>query len=755
MAKDENGVEPMPTSPTELHNASTADGLERDSGEKILNDLRDNQFLSSIADGRDVSMIYIDRRKVQNYYAADAEEVPLRRATASTVPSRRIGDLVVNPVPAWETQMVRYVYQATPVLEFALRRLREHGVVVLHGRAGAGKRATAIYLLSELRFNGGDGLIYELNPSLRMADLRAEDLPPHTALLLEAPDGDALDGLTVWQIKALLNVLADAQRQCALVIVCEQPPKQLGRDFAHLACEWRVQWPEGVAAGQGAVLAQHLRYLAEQQTAPADLEQRLASLLEEPALASLLGEPMDFAQLAELAEVLWPVVQIRQTLVEALAHFDQVAQRAVQEWFRQDHGADLESLLIAAAVFNGAPYTAVSAAAETLAGLLQSLAAPATPEEKPARPASLFAGRDLRRRRLEAIRARSTPKTLRGHYGDVQEEAVELENPAWQEAVLRYVWEFDDLRPSLLEWLQGYGIYGNHHLRTRAAAAIGALARDSFSLIEEQILRQWADSVDPNVRRSAAQILGITIWDETHSAAASRLLHYWASQPNKPRWQWTAAAAYGGLAGLRYPQQTLADLKLIAGNTRHNPALLQPIFQALVTTYGAGQVMPELRSALLEALERWSAYQAKAEDRLSAFPLQRTALLSFWVILWPDRRDPVWSQLLSDIGTAGDLQNLGVLLTRRALNFRQRKDSVSDVFHPREFALEGMEALITAVNSHESAELSEHLTSFLGALVSACRAADEDEVDRLNYAARKWKEKEGKTGEMLEVLLNS
>jgi hypothetical protein len=749
------------TKPTAASDAGAGpDALEGMSGETLLSGLRSSHVLSGIADGRDVSLVYIDRRKVQNYYGVETEDFQPHRPAAATAPTRRIGDMVVSPAPVWEVEMVQVVYQVTPALDPARRCLREYGLVVLHGRAGTGKRAAAIHLLGGLNLANGDGLIYELNPSLRLADLRAEDLPPHTALLLETPSGDALEGLTAWQLKALLNVLADPQRQCALVIVCEQPPRQLGRDHAHLACAWQVRWPQGLVAGQSAVLASHLRYLADQRSETLeDLELRLDRLLAEQDLRNRLQETLEFAQLAELARLLWPVVQERQSLPDALALFHKSAQGEVQAWFNEEHSPDLESLLIAAAVFNGAPYPAVSEAAQALASRLQPdgvLAQPAKTEEKPARPPSLFAGRDPRRQRLSAIHAHLAPTALRSHYGDVQEDAVVLENQAWQEAVLRYVWEFDDLRPPLLGWLQDYGVYGNHHLRTRAAAAIGALACDSFSLIEGQVLRRWADSGDPNVRRSAAQILGMTIWDETHSAASARLLHYWASQAEKPRWQWTAAAAYGGLAGPRYPQQTLADLKLIAGNTQQQPALLDPLFRALVSFYAASHGLPERRLALLQELVTWSQHQPKDKnDRAGGRAIQRTAVLGFWVMLWPERDDPVWSLLLADAGVAGAAQDASVWLMRQSLNFRQPQGSFGDGLHPRRLALDGLHSLVLSVaRPHEPDQVAQ-LTALLQALVAACRQEDADELGRLRYAAEQWDDVRQEASPFLDIIFSS
>lgn len=766
MADKAQPLDPAASSAPAVADKTASAGLDGESAEAIFSALRNNQLLSGIMDGRDVSLIYIDRHKVQNYYTAEPAAAPVRPPAEGTVyAQRRIGDLVVNPVPRWEMERVDFVYQRPRLYDDALRRLRQQGLLILHGPAGSGKRATAIHLLAALIFPKGAGAIYELNPDLRLADLRADELPADTALLLETPTGSALAGLTRFQLDALSGVLGPDRRNNALVIVAEQLPSGLPREAGRNLLAWRLQWPDDPPAARRSVLAQHMRYLAQDSGWPDDLIAQIDQLVADPTLAALLAEEVAPGQLADLAELLLPVLQGSLSTEQALARFGQHAAEEVRRWFEQGYSADLESLLIAAAAFSGAPYAAVNEAAQTLASRLQPEAALAKPEEKPAQPASLIAGRNPRRRQLEAIHARLTPTALRSHYGDVQEEVVELENPAWQEAVLRYMWEFDDLRPPLLEWLQVYGVYGNHHLRTRAAAAIGALARDSFSLVEEQVLRRWADSADPNVRRSAAQILGITIWDETHSAASARLLHYWASQSDKPRWQWTAAAAYAGLAGPRYPQQTLADLKLISERTHLHPALLDPLFRALVNFYAAAQGMPDRRLVLLQELAAWSVHEpAGKQDRASSRAVQRTAVLGFWVMLWPQRDDPVWSLLLADAGAPGAAQEMSVQLMRRALNFRQPQGSFADDLHPRRLALDGLHRLVLHVArlprpdqvvQPQEPDQAEQLKSLLKALTVACRQADMDEWDRLRYAAEQWQDAQKEASQFLDTILSN
>lgn len=740
--------------------------MGKEDAEALFAALRNNQLLSGLLEGRDVSLVYIDRHKVQHYYTSEPIAGSLRsRAEGPSALPRRLGDSVVNPVPLWELERVGFVYQRPLRYEEARKRLGEQGLLILVGPAGSGKRATALHLLSGVDFPGADSNIYELNPDLRLADVAADDLPANARLLLETPGGQALAQLKRFQLNTLANALSAQQRRSALVIAAERLPGGVPPEIAHYLLRWELTWPQDPTVARRNVLAQHLRYLLLKGDRSEERLGAVDRLVDEPAIISLLAENITPAQLADLADLLLAVLLDELSLDQALARFGQGAAEEVARWFDRGHPLDLETLLVAAAVFNRAPYQAVFEAAQALAKRLQPEEAAASAEEKPAQRTSIAAGRKPRRHQVEAIQAQLTTATLRRHYGEVQEEVVELKNPAWQEAVLRYVWELVDLRQPLLEWLMDYGAFGDHYLRTRAAAAIGALARSDFGLIESQVLRRWADSPNPNVRRSAAQILGITIWDEVNASASAGLLHYWASQNDKPRWQWTAAAAFAGLAGLRYPQRTLADLKLIAGRTHLYPALLEPLFRALLNFYAAMQSMPEWRITLLQELAAWSSYEPqKREERASARAVQRAALLGFWVMLWPQRDDPVWSLLLADAGSAGPAQDLVVQLMRRSFEFRQPQGSFADDLHPRRLGLEGLRRLVEyvvrspqadhAVQPQE-ADHTEHLACLLQGLAASCRQGSVDEWDRLRYAAEGWRDLPGEATRFVDIILNS
>lgn len=730
-------------------------GLEAATADQILAAIRGNEFLAGVVDGRDVSLVYIDRHQVHNYFErAAAQPIAPRPADAAPRRQRRLGELVVNPVPSWELERTAAVYVGSPLFDEAMRRLREHGVLFLYGSRGTGKRATALRLLAGILFEGARNEIYEINPTLRLTDLRPDDLPAQTALLLESADGRALEGLGRFHLDALCAALDPAGRNNALAVVTEQLPNAFPADHRHLALAWCLPWADDARSRQHEALARHIRYLAFYAADYAEVIQpRLDRLGESAALGRLLKEDLSAGQLAELAALLIPALRGEISMEEAIAGLEGQAHRDVAAWFYAGHPLETENLLIAAAAFSGVSFQEIRQAARSLEAHLQPEKSAKPADEKPARPASRFGGREDRQALLEAIQARIVSSSRNTHYGEVLEDAIELRNPAWQEAVLRFLWQDPEYGDRVLAWLKSYGGHPNHHLRTRAAAAIGALARHGFSAIEADILRAWAASPDANTRRSAAQVLGIAIWDERLSAAAAGLLHYWAGQPDQPRWQWTAAAAYAGLAGPRYPAQTMADLKLIGHNSLEYPALLEPLLRAMLTFYATARDLPERRLALLEELASWSAESpADKKDALEAIALRRVAALAFWHMLWPERDDPVWRLLLSDIAAPGPAQDLALQIMRRSLAFRLPPRLAEDGLHPRRIALEGLRSLIGYVARQRDAEEAAHLEGLLKALVRACRAADPDEVERLRYHADRWREALPEAQDLLQIM---
>jgi hypothetical protein len=732
--------------------------IEENNEDEILKSLRDDDFLNSVLSDRDVSLVYIDRRRVNNYLGG--EERPLHRRTVEgATPATRIGDVVVNPLAEWERAQVLAVYRSTPLYEDTLKIFRQQGLLILHGPTGTGKRATAIRLLSAINFGGEQTPLYELSPDLRLADLRPDQLPSNAALLLESRDGGSLAGINRFQIDTLLNALSPGRHNNGLIVVVDSLPPTFPAEQRPLCLAWELAWPGNLVETQREILTAHLyHFRANLGQAGDENAAAIEALVAQPTLAALLADPRPPGQLADLADLLTRVLSSdKWTLERALAHFGEQADKEVEAWFGEGHLPNQENLLIAAAVFNGAVYEDVSAAAQALERYFQpeSAAERKAPASSPAeapQPASRFGG-DPRKARLSAICAHLEDRPQVAHYGEALADAVVLDNASWQEAVLHFIWEIDEWRTPLLSWLCDHAQSEKAALRARAAAALGALACRSFAVIESRIMRRWAGSRFPGERRSVAQILGITIWDERYSGAAAGLLHYYAGQRANPRYQWTAALAYAGLAGPRYPQQTLADLRTIAANAVAQPFLIEPIVQAVWAFYGMARTLPDRRLALLREVARWG--QEGGEDRVERslrFAERRTALLAILYLLYPSPTDQVWQSLVSDAGVPGEMQRTLVDLLRGALNFRQPIDRVNDGLHPRKFALDCLRELVVQGPRLADPNLLANLEGILQALVDSCRRVDVDEVDRLQYAAEGWEDLPAASKKLVQIL---
>ena len=141
---------------------------EQEESQEVMNILRNKEIFSAAMDGREVSFVYI-HREVKNFYGGEGRqyEPAAAPAAAPSRPPRRIGELILNPLPQWEIDQAEEVYIPMPNHDAALKRLRQHGLIVLHGAADNGKRTAAIQLLTQLFADqSGKTALYELNPSI-------------------------------------------------------------------------------------------------------------------------------------------------------------------------------------------------------------------------------------------------------------------------------------------------------------------------------------------------------------------------------------------------------------------------------------------------------------------------------------------------------------------------------------------------------------------------------------------------------------
>ena len=729
--------------------------------------LQGKHILLEDAEGKEVSQVYIQRgarTTIYNIYESRTERTVSAAETPSRPPAaQRVGDLTLNPLPQAAMDQVNATYVPMVDHERALRRLREHRLIFLYGEPGSGKRTAAIRLLIEY-FDADivHNAICELNPALKLSELNVEDIPDRTGLFLESSDGSAWQDLNQFQLNALLTRFQNPNKTNALIIISHQRPAHLPPENHELIQPWRLQWPAPVRETQTQVLLRHFKFISYTRT---DIDPALASdferLLQDDQLQTLLQNTLRPAQLADLTHLLLQTLLGQITLEEALSQFHERDEAAVASWFAQGHDPDLETLLIATAVFNGLPYSFIREASQELLHILRP-ESPEQHEQQQDRPGqrapaptpapSLFATRLPVDERLKRIHAHQEIVTRRAHFGEIQEKVVQLDNPNWQPAVLRFLWQIDGMQAPLLAWLTPYGTHAHHAIRTRAAAAIGALALEDFGYIEANVLRDWAASLQPNARRSAAQALGMTIWDDRHSGPSAGLLHYWATQKDNWRWQWTAASAYAGLAGLRYPQQTLNDLRVIAQSAVDAPSLLEPFLIAIINLYGEGKGAPEQRLALLQSLFEWSELPADRGRRQETFSLRRTALLGFLYLLMPDRYDPVWRLALQDVGESDIFRDMACQLLHRSLNFRQPAHTTFDGLHPRKMALDLLNRLIVFIGKENDPDMYRHLRTLLYAYRQSIAQSPHD-LQRIHHKATHWEDAKEVAPELVNILI--
>lgn len=549
-------------------------------------------------------------------------------------------------VLAEELAKVRAVYVPPPAYERAREVLTRQHLLILRGRPRIGKWTTALYLGTEtLRAEN----VIELDPALDLRDLATEEaLEPETCYVTETLAPDSAEALTGFRLNRLRKAL---RRQRSYLILCATAEVPVaGEAREHCVVDWDRSPPAEQA------LERHLHFYLSSEAAARRGAQELVRSEE---VQALLDRHLLPGELDRLAELLARVAREEAPLEEALARFEARVERQVERWFENHEDPDLLAFMVTLAVFSGARYQDV---AEAHRQLLE-LAAPRQETDDDARPASAFASR--RRPRVKQCHAHLETTYEDREYGRTQVEIVAFDNPAFQPAVLAYAWdEFDILRRPLLTWLSSFG-QAAFARRARAAAAAGELGKHDFVTVLEALIRPWANGRDFRTRDAAALALGILAWHPDRTADVRGLLKHWATLENNPRLRWTAASAYGSLAGLRFPEMALRNLfRMIAdGDAR----LFGVVSRSIAFLFEAGDSAPEFFHKVLDALKGWTEHKRRLPRLVSLLIFLELAGLRM-----PDERrdeaaDP-WPRLLHLAHDDEALRSVSTTILRRALS---------------------------------------------------------------------------------------
>lgn len=622
----------------------------------------DERLVGGRRRNREAFSVYIDARSGGSYFAGETHvgrDVVGRDQQTSGASSREDRNAMAGQVAEVHLKKIRSVYEPTSEYHEARRVLASKHVVVLQGRQHSGKWTTALRLLSD----SDSSAVAEINPDIDLDDLVGFEFERGRGYVVDAFRPESAVRLTGFVLNRLSGML---EARSSYVVLTVDARVSLSKDtFA----EYLVAWT--TIPDRTTLLDRHLSWYLSQAETSVDRHK----LIDSEAVRELLETHLAPGDIDRLAELLAQTARGEISEEEALRRFDVHAQQEVEEWFAKHTDLGDCAFMIAAAVLNGASYQAMASEADRLRALLE----PLEPVEPGKEPDGTRVFATTRTQRLKDVGARIESGYEITEFGLNVVELVQLNNPAVQPAVLRHVWhEHDVVRGPLLAWLRGLGGHRSFEVRIRAAAAVGKLAEYDFGQLRTEVLVPWATDERDLVRESAADALGVPAWGSDVAPQVFGLLHHWSTLENNFHLRWTAAAAYGGYAGLRFPEVALHDLhRILAGEDLR---LLNVCSRSILSLFEVGNYAWDLYGLVLDALDTWSTKNGSsvfaASCLIVALRLARDARLE-------PLRHPgqVWPTLLWLIDGGGEEREKASALLRRALDVKETRAAALEVVH--------------------------------------------------------------------------
>jgi len=634
------------------------------SEEELVKEIKDKDVARIVAEllrGQQIASVYIDARSGGVFFGGETRITgdvvgrgQVKRAVAP--PSGVLAEAALSRVLREELAKVRAVYMAPLLHAQAQRILAEKHVLILWGQAHWGKWTTALHLLSALHAEE----IFEIKPDVDLEGLRSSELESKRWYVIDTLAPESAEKLNAFILTRLSSRLRD---QHSYLVVTTDSRVSLSKEALS---NYLVVWSE--IPDRARLLEKHLAWYLTDKGRLA----RAHELSQADAVQQLLGTHLLPGEVDRLAELLAGVARGELELEEALARFEARARQQVEAWFEAHTGLEERTFMLSLAVFNGANYQAVIEADERLQSLIKLPPA----EDKPPVTDSVFSS--TRSRRLKETCAHLVQGYEEAEFGRSPVELIVLDNPTFQPAVLHYAWhEYDRLRRPLLDWLRDLGFHPSFDVRARAAAAVGELSKHNFGYVRGEVLLPWANHRDSRARAAAALALGIPAWEGEFAPQVLGLLHHWSTLRNNWRLCWTAAAAYGGLVGLRFPDTALRDFHAIA--QAEDLRLFRVLSRSMANLFEAGRLVPDYYLNVLDALIAWTA-DPKAKI------VTLTGLLIFLELTLEARVEAelegeTWPTLLWLAGEDEIYREQIIALWRRALNTKSARKPALEALH--------------------------------------------------------------------------
>jgi len=687
---------------------SSSYGMEDD---QLDSPLGIRQLLERLSESQSAALVYFDHRSevIFNREAHITGDIVGRDqqkqgAIASVLSS---STAVAGYVPGKDREKASSVYSPPSGHDRARAALAEKHVLILLGLARRGKWTAALELLREVQ----PGRVIEIKPDAAVDDLLSVGFERGKAYVIDTLSSDTCQNLTVASLGRLSELLRKANSYLVITI-----DKSVSLSESVLGA-YLANWDE--LPNPRRVLEAHIKWMLDEAHRTPALK-----LADSAQVLKLLEGQLVPGEVDCLADLLVRVSRGSFNLAEGLSQFETSALQSLKEWYRSHDSLDQHAFMISIAVLNGSAYEVIAGASKRLASLIRESLGGATlqadaPFLKP------------RSSRLEETCARIVDGYAKTEFGRCPVELVMLNNPAYQSCVLQHVWsELDWLRVPLALWLQNLDQFGGMDDRAKAAAAVGELCKLDFAGTVAGIIRPWANDPDPEVRAAAAFALSIPAWNAGRAPHVLKLLHHWSTLKNNWRLNWTAAAAYGGLAGQRFPNVALRELLAMAsgGDSRIRSIAGSSLLRLLVLLEGE----PGACLGLLVALA-----DATAEDRPTK--AARNALHLFLELLQAetssaDPAEKTWPMLLRASRREVACRDLVVSLWRRALNEKTTRRAALEILRTHVNRSEEVPELYKAVEaiifdvarngiSRETRRLLYHLNSWARASSPALTAA--------------------------------
>lgn len=497
-------------------------------------------------------------------------------------------------VSAAEIQKVRRVYVPHEGFPRALDLLRGQHCLALRGKQGVGKRAAAIELA--LKVLGEQASIRELSPDhdlvQQIAALSAKRGICYLVDGLLASQGHALKPLAV---RGIMDTLAKSD---SYLVICARPDVPFPASMP-------IVMLQALPTPAMTLVESHLEFYGSFNA------QEIEHILADEGVKEVLRTGLTPAQADLLAAQLADALSNGEPAQTALKGFAVAAEDDVKHWFDEAIDQDLKNgswerttFRIALAVFNGARLSAVTEAARKLQK--QITPPPGEDEKRPARPPVTF---EKLSDKLEAASARRIQRPYLTDYAEnTLIEAVELDNPNYPAALLKYIWyDFAELRLPLLDWLGGYAVDAPQDVRVRAANALGLLAGYDFHTIQQRVFLPWARTSpeDNELRRRRYQALGnalgVVIWNDDRKDEVLGLLRDWIENGGESL-RWAAARAYAQV-GLRYTRTAMNQWRAILESVGKVTIRLTPSLGIVVPHYLHTSVVDAVLALFLRATE--------------------------------------------------------------------------------------------------------------------------------------------------------